>query len=1260
MKTFGFFLATALLTPAWAQPTNLEAVSISSTQAVIRYTAPSNNACSLVVSRNRNYFPVVFDVDASMFTNADLDLSRSDTLVNGRKRWVTVGRHGFRDYHQALDGRDYPVALKAATPHYVQVTCDGLEATTQFVTANPPLGNGYGRLFEADPNNPGEYLFPYMSYTDGNQELIDPHTGVNLKRFTMPRHHNRDLLNQSFLATEMGTNWSNPNNLLSNADGGAFTAYSGTTQDWLYFRAPVTFWGASLDEVPWTDWFKLKLSAYCNGVDCSDPAARRVDVQFTFDGIHWGPTQQLTLPQGSEATVPLCGLNGPGCQAGDFWGFPERHREKRLWGQGLLVNSGSSATADLTDGADCDALRVGDLFYVAGTLRTVTALDCGAMPANLTMNAAINLAAPVDMAGWPFAYSVGWKDNAKLGFRIRKNSTTHTNAEHRIQYASFDMGRSDQGRSTSGGFADRCNQNLTENGNYLCAITDRMYSFNPTTGKAIIIGSMRSATSGIVTNIRGGSILGNITWDNNSARRLWSIGTESATGEIVILRCDIDQDDTIPNPWAEGPGNAPITDIVCVNMTPSASNNNIRKLVKAFDPNYNETLYSNWGLNSVVGSHNYLVIQALRGGQDSWGYAAVFDPGNNLPLGAGGTGQIIAGQYSFKMASSLEANMSLHWSSFHTFFNPTDAENTLSFQNTLLLKDENNTFNNSFYTVLQNYWDGDSWEPGLPVQPAGTLTELQISTVWNPAWGTQPTNFQPGDPLSDCINVTIACVVTDNEYGDRWHGKLAPGDLIYRTSSGPLTEYMQVTQVFGSGHIEVRRGIAAEIDASTRSPQAWAAGDRFTPRGAFGLGNPGFVTSSTTWNFIASPHGTDITAFGGTNWPGGGHQTMKGTFANSGPEYFGYVFPNGLDNFAGVSDFATDPAGRLVRRPFSFGTKTTQNSGECTEGHPSIPRPSNGVLRGLDSHPFKADSGNCFSTLPSNQPAAVVSWPVYKFSPPLSPKHFPTLNVSGDKLLRNISGPGAILTASSVDHWKMCVVLVAEECWAGSVAGEVYFSAPNLRPGQRFCSNNGGRVDDVCIGNMPLGAAKIVEYNTPTTVNPANWPYPATAVRELAGLNQRYRPMNTNHNVRLQVPDERWGYYNAEGSNRPEALTIEIPDPWSPDTVNRATFLPVPVTITQVPAGATRMLVKFGYDENLNCSENRNDPCYAVNLAVNEENPFLWETELTSTSGIDLTGGCSAGCKVTIPTLPNRIGYYRIIYKDAGGAVVFASPREAF
>ena len=85
----------------------------TATQALIAYTAPDGNACTIQVSQSAGLTPLALDVDPGTFANSNSDLSRPSTVTSGLARTVVLGQRtaqyatagthaGVRHYSRAL------------------------------------------------------------------------------------------------------------------------------------------------------------------------------------------------------------------------------------------------------------------------------------------------------------------------------------------------------------------------------------------------------------------------------------------------------------------------------------------------------------------------------------------------------------------------------------------------------------------------------------------------------------------------------------------------------------------------------------------------------------------------------------------------------------------------------------------------------------------------------------------------------------------------------------------------------------------------------------------------------------------------------------------------------------------------------------------------------------------------------------------------------------------------------------------------------
>jgi hypothetical protein len=141
----------------------------TATQAVLAYTAPDANPCTIKVSQSSSLSPLVHDVDPALFSGSNSD-SRTHALSNGTGRVFVVGT---RDTEAGADGVNYSRALQANTVHYFNVTCGTSTASGTFQTQNIPLGMTYRDLPAA--------VFPTLT-DDLAQTIVDPHTGALLKK----------------------------------------------------------------------------------------------------------------------------------------------------------------------------------------------------------------------------------------------------------------------------------------------------------------------------------------------------------------------------------------------------------------------------------------------------------------------------------------------------------------------------------------------------------------------------------------------------------------------------------------------------------------------------------------------------------------------------------------------------------------------------------------------------------------------------------------------------------------------------------------------------------------------------------------------------------------------------------------------------------------------------------------------------------------------------------------------------------------------
>jgi hypothetical protein len=350
-----------------------------------------------------------------------------------------------------------------------------------------------------------------------------------------------------------------------------------------------------------------------------------------------------------------------------------------------------------------------------------------------------------------------------------------------------------------------------------------------------------------------------------------------------------------------------------------------------------------------------------------------------------------------------------------------------------------------------------------------------------------------------------------------------------------------------------------------------------------------------------------------------------------------------------------------------FAGKYAPHTGNLYEGHPSLnPVTSRSRPLLLDVHPF---IGAGFMSAGGTS-VAHVSGTLYRidnyseggnFPDGLSRKHFPTLASCGLNPLQDISSAatGNVLSDTSADSYKYCVANAAGECRTGSTAGQIFFNCPYVAPDKRTCTQASQDATDVCIGDFSARGGHHMIYELPgtasTTTDAARLLNRSSFVL-LTGLVTKGAANTSNDKM---LPFNNWALSGAGGPifNQPiENVLIKVPRLAGYDSVNRASFVPVDVSLGSVPDGTNNVIVEFGYGEhgaptNFYCATRR-ETCIAVGATINEATPFYFASETFSGAT------CSSSCTVAIPAVSGRLVFYRIKYRDAGNVVLATGPTQ--
>lgn len=154
MRRLALFL---LSLPLLAQ-TSLSVKQVSTTGVAFCYTAGDTMTAYPVQVSLDDFATVVNDFNPALFTDADLDLSRTDTVANGTSRCVQGGHAGH--YFQALNGARYSRTMRHSTTYRWRV--NGVEGSP-FTTDNP------------QPNIVGTQGLPILAPFINDKPALNPH-----------------------------------------------------------------------------------------------------------------------------------------------------------------------------------------------------------------------------------------------------------------------------------------------------------------------------------------------------------------------------------------------------------------------------------------------------------------------------------------------------------------------------------------------------------------------------------------------------------------------------------------------------------------------------------------------------------------------------------------------------------------------------------------------------------------------------------------------------------------------------------------------------------------------------------------------------------------------------------------------------------------------------------------------------------------------------------------------------------------------------
>jgi hypothetical protein len=1246
-----FFVASAA--SALAAVTNVSIQGTTPTQAILHYTAPDEGTCTVEVSESPSFSPLVHDVDPTLYVGANLDIRREGTF-NGAERVFVIGK---RRAERAGNGHWYSRALQAFTRHYYRITCGTDQATGDFTTSNILLGNTYNDELPPDPDagkagyfvNAGEYAWPefvnWDKATGRSESIIDPQTGMLLKRITMPGDQvtgNRPSGDHTFTGVANPTGgWNNPANV--QADDSAVTTFSGSGRDWLVLHDSAL----SYDDY-YLESFLFSAKAWCSGACGGDDA--KIQVCLTVDGLScWpSPSNIIDVTLGTTANPSTYVTAGSSAPLMAAWTPVGR----------LPLNA--TDTKPRSGNVDVDASgnvtnRGGDVFYpnwTAGSRITIAGSDCAITKVTHTKSLAIDVASCSPSLTLPVTN--GSYKATNFGVMIRKKTTSTDTIS--IQYAKYTMSESIQPQWPSSGSPELCSDTLTQNAvtgalGYRCVFPgNQIYWIDHVTGDANYLGMLTFPTQGGTDGWSGGGCLNASTTLHGNGPldpEKFYCPTNDNAGKSSMLTCTLTS--------TNQPGNLNIT---CVNLTKGSLGQDMQTLIQQFTagytPSYDTTKFGGGGISGM--QNGQVIIASSRGYQDSIGWVIVFDPEkiDTAPgcVGGGKPGCVVGAQSSW-------ANAPARWCVLHTLFMAGNSNTSWILGKYMVDQGVPGTGPHTSTVVAGNVTSQPSIAPGVSGCTAGSKG-CDLVVVDGEPCNMNPAGPQGGHPGEggNCPKNSAWEYLQDAQ----------PGDMFSLQGTG---ENIKLLSKNGNSWL-LERGFGYSTPQTPPTPVKIqeACQARRWDYGAF--------ATDWLWDFQNDPHavnasGTTVRIGAGYAHPAPRPNATIGTVPVTTATEYGYGITDGPGYLPANKFSQMGPAFASV-----YGVTPFNESSQDHPSHPQNTAPPKEQKWFLDARPLTGPGASLIDA------ASTVSGQLYKFSSTstdgdnltriggpnaylggINRKLQPTMARCGTQPLNDVSSAtqGNTIADDASSAFQYCIARRAGECRTGSARGDVYVNCPYVAPrpvgtvGCDFPRTEITLSNDICLYNTGAYLNQTVQFGYEHSD-----PTGALARGVTKGLN-RYNLVDPNQNVH-GLPDGSWLLLESNGmmGTTISVLAAKMPPYPEVDSVNRQTFIPLVLNLTPPQdLNVDNAVLQFGYLENGTSSQffctTRREACMAVSPSITESNPFRFPSEGSDGTSATVTGvSCQSSCSIAIPALPQRVVYYQVLYRDAANNVVAQTP----
>ncbi len=533
--------------------------------------------------------------------------------------------------------------------------------------------------------------------------------------------------------------------------------------------------------------------------------------------------------------------------------------------------------------------------------------------------------------------------------------------------------------------------------------------------------------------------------------------------------------------------------------------------------------------------------------------------------------------------------------------------------------------------------------------PNGMVASGSPCTMSQPA-GSYITDWPGVSWVKGCSTITVSADATINTptAGFPTSFPAAPGDLLSIDSSN--SSGYELARLLEKGSDGLTWYIQRQYSRNGKRGY-----DTVQPNGTLDMVTSGF-RATAWWNYTKNPKSSDYASSYVDTGLGGGHAAYVNSSAYgrwSIVDTFSPTFWPAINTQQGMEPdrftTSTYPVFQIVVPGYNGAACAGNSSTPCSvESHPSLailnPPDALTYAQVVNNHPYTGDYG-----LVTASEVTPAGGQLYRIRGTFVRQNYKKIGFfahSGNRAMREVSGPGVHLATDASTQFEWCMAYNAGECYDGSQAGDIYFNAPNIA--NAYCTNDWTLLQGSAPAPNDICVSTAWRWTQGITIQQlgANDPDGKTH-RTISNSFGKYDGQIQYWNSRT-IPDGSWLFTTVASDGMIKLFKVP---PMVRDAVNRAAYAPVKVTLPGA-AGADGAVVEFGYAENgegrFDCTA-RQEACVANAGAINPANPFYFETEAYTPLP------CASGCTIALPGISGRIVEYRLkMY--SGSAVTYTSP----